>query len=141
GIVHRRRHERPAGPSGSRHRREVLPSLHGPQPLDAQAGLVRAFCENSGPTLEWLIGLAVEIPARESANAHMPGLAQAGVEDVWRGQRAQDQGYGLVQMLDKARRRPGVEVVLNTRVQSLLVEDGRVAGVVAATSRSARRQW
>ncbi|MBM4516441.1 FAD-binding protein [Rhodococcus hoagii] len=35
-------------------------------------GLVRAFCENSGPTLEWLIGLGVEIPARESANAHMP---------------------------------------------------------------------
>ncbi|MBM4516442.1 FAD-binding protein [Rhodococcus hoagii] len=34
-------------------------------------------------------------------------------------------------MLDKARRDQGVEVVLNTRVQSLLVEDGRVAGVVA----------
>ncbi|WP_337109712.1 FAD-dependent oxidoreductase [Prescottella equi] len=94
-------------------------------------GLVRAFCENAGPTLEWLIGLGVEIPARESANAHMPGLAQAGVEDVWRGHVPKDQGYGLVQVLDKARRDQGVEVVLNTRVQSLLVEDGRVAGVVA----------
>ncbi|QCQ92842.1 FAD-dependent oxidoreductase [Rhodococcus sp. SGAir0479] len=94
-------------------------------------GLVRAFCENAGPTLEWLIGLGVEIPARESANAHMPGLAQAGVEDVWRGHVPKDQGYGLVQVLDKARRDRGVEVVLNTRVQSLLVEDGRVVGVVA----------
>lgn len=94
-------------------------------------GLVRAFCENAGPTLEWLIGLGVEIPARESANAHMPGLAQAGVEDVWRGHVPKDQGYGLVQVLDRARRDQGVEVVLNTRVQSLLVEDGRVAGVVA----------
>lgn len=94
-------------------------------------GLVRAFCENAGPTLEWLIGLGVEIPARESANAHMPGLAQAGVEDVWRGHVPKDQGYGLVKVLDKARRDQGVEVVLNTRVQSLLVEDGRVAGVVA----------
>ncbi len=94
-------------------------------------GLVRAFCENTGPTLEWLIGLGVEIPARESANAHMPGLCQAGVEDVWRGHVPKDQGYGLVQALDKARRRRGVEAVVNTRVQSLLVEDGRVVGVVA----------
>lgn len=94
-------------------------------------GLVRTFCENAGPTLEWLIGLGVEIPARESANAHMPGLAQAGVEDVWRGHVPKDQGYGLVQVLDKARRDRGVEVVMNTRVQSLLVEDGRVTGVVA----------
>ncbi|MFD1812717.1 FAD-dependent oxidoreductase [Rhodococcus gannanensis] len=94
-------------------------------------GLVRAFCENAGPTLEWLIGLGVEIPARESANAHMPGLAQAGVEDVWRGHVPKDQGYGLVQVLDKARREHGVEAILNTRVQSLLVENGRVAGVVA----------
>lgn len=94
-------------------------------------GLVRAFCENSGPTLEWLIGLGVEIPARESANAHMPGLCQAGVEDVWRGHVPKDQGYGLVQVLDRARREQGVEVVMNTRVQSLIVDDGRVVGVVA----------
>ncbi|WFR73184.1 FAD-dependent oxidoreductase [Prescottella defluvii] len=94
-------------------------------------GLVRAFCENAGPTLEWLIGLGVEIPARESANAHMPGLCQAGVEDVWRGHVPKDQGYGLVQVLDKARRDQGVEVVMNTRVQSLIVEDGSVVGVVA----------
>ncbi len=54
-------------------------------------GLVRAFCENAGPTLEWLIGLGVDIPARESSNAHMPGLCQAGVEDVWRGHVPKDQ--------------------------------------------------
>ncbi len=72
-------------------------------------GLVRASVRNSGPTLEWLIGLGVEIPARESANAHMPGLAQAGVEDVGARARAQGSGYGLVQMLDKARRDQGVE--------------------------------
>ncbi|MGU3584343.1 FAD-dependent oxidoreductase [Rhodococcus sp. C26F] len=94
-------------------------------------GLVRAFCENAGPTLEWLIGLGVEIPARESSNAHMPGLCQAGVEDVWRGHVPKDQGYGLVQTLDRARRAHGVEAVLGTRVQRLLVEDGRVVGVVA----------
>ncbi|WP_416061832.1 FAD-dependent oxidoreductase [Rhodococcus indonesiensis] len=96
-----------------------------------QPGLIRTFCENAGPTLEWLIELGVQIPARESANAHMPGLCQAGVEDVWRGHVPKDQGYGLVQVLDKARRRHGVEVVLGTRVQKLLAEDGRVVGVVA----------
>lgn len=94
-------------------------------------GLVRAFCDNAGPTLEWLLGLGLEIPARVSSNAHMPGLCQAGVEDVWRGHVPKDQGYGLVQTLDRARRAQGVEAILGTRVQRLLVDDGRVAGVVA----------
>ncbi|RBM12535.1 FAD-binding dehydrogenase [Prauserella sp. PE36] len=94
-------------------------------------GLISAFCEHAGPTLEWLIGLGVEVPAKVSANAHMPGLCQAGVEDVWRGHVPKDQGYGLVQVLAKAARDRGVEVVLNTRVQRLLTEDGRVCGVVA----------
>ncbi len=94
-------------------------------------GLIRAFCENAGPTLEWLLGLGLEIPARVSSNAHMPGLCQAGVEDVWRGHVPKDQGFGLVQTLDRARRAQGVEAVLGTRVQRLLVEEGRVVGVVA----------
>ncbi|GGL39680.1 FAD-dependent oxidoreductase [Nocardia jinanensis] len=94
-------------------------------------GLVHTFCEQAAPTLEWLIGLGVEIPAVESGNAHQPGLARAGVEDVWRAHVPKDQGYGLVQALDRARRTHGVDVVLNTRVEELLVAGGRVAGVVA----------
>ncbi|WP_027946613.1 FAD-dependent oxidoreductase [Amycolatopsis taiwanensis] len=94
-------------------------------------GLIGAFCANAGPTLEWLIGLGVEVPARVSGNAHMPGLCQAGVEDVWRGHVPKDQGYGVVQVLAKAARSRGVEVVLNTRVERLIAKDGRVAGVVA----------
>ncbi|MBY6414075.1 FAD-dependent oxidoreductase [Rhodococcus sp. BP-252] len=94
-------------------------------------GLIRTFCENAGPTLEWLIELGVEIPAKVSGNAHQPGLSQAGVEDVWRGHVPKDQGYGLVQVLDAARRRHGIEVVLDTRVQALLTENGRVVGVIA----------
>ena len=93
-------------------------------------GLVKAFCDNAGPTLEWLIGLGVEIPAVVSSSAHEPGLCRAGVEDVWRGHVPKDQGYGLVQTLDAARKEHGVEVVLNSRVQRLLVEDGVVVGVV-----------
>ncbi|MFZ2175758.1 MAG: FAD-dependent oxidoreductase [Rhodococcus sp. (in: high G+C Gram-positive bacteria)] len=94
-------------------------------------GLIRTFCENAAPTLEWLIALGVEIPAVVSGNAHQPGLCQAGVEDIWRGHVPKDQGYGLVQVLDKARRAHGIEAILNTRVQKLIQEDGRVVGVVA----------
>lgn len=96
-----------------------------------EPGLVRAFCDNAGPTLEWLLELGVEIPARVSTNAHMPGLCQAGVEDVWRGHVPKDQGLGLVRVLEAACRRHGVETVLNTRVERLLTEGGRVVGVVA----------
>ncbi|GAB3743246.1 FAD-dependent oxidoreductase [Nocardiopsis nanhaiensis] len=96
-----------------------------------EPGLIRTFCENAGPSLEWLIGLGLEIPARVSTNAHMPGLSQAGVEDVWRGHVPKDQGLGLVGILTEACRRYGVEVVPNTRVERLLSEEGSVVGVVA----------
>lgn len=94
-------------------------------------GLLRSFCERSRTTFEWLLNLGLEVPAQRSQNAHMPGLARAGVEDVWRGHVPAGEGYGLVQVLDRARRDRGVEVVLRTRVERLLVEGGRVAGVVA----------
>ncbi|HEU4997912.1 MAG TPA: FAD-dependent oxidoreductase [Lapillicoccus sp.] len=94
-------------------------------------GLVRSFCERSRDTFEWLLGLGLEVPAQRSTNAHMPGLARAGVEDVWRGHVPAGEGYGLVQVLDAARREHGVEVVLRTRVERLVVEEGRVCGVVA----------
>ncbi|MBR8742685.1 FAD-dependent oxidoreductase [Nocardiopsis sp. MG754419] len=96
-----------------------------------EPGLIEVFCRQSGPTLDWLIGLGVEFPARISTHAHMPGLTRAGVEDVWRGHVPKDQGYGLVCALAAACRERGVEVVLNTRVERLLHEDGRVVGAVA----------
>ncbi|MFJ7241650.1 FAD-dependent oxidoreductase [Streptomyces olivaceus] len=94
-------------------------------------GLIKAFCAAAGPTLEWMLGLGLDVPAAVSPDAHTPGLCRAGVEDVWRGHVPRDQGYGLVQVLDRARRERGVEAVLNTRVERLLFEEGRVAGVVA----------
>lgn len=94
-------------------------------------GLVRRFCELTAPTLEWLLDLGVEVPARVSHDAHTPGLTRAGVEDVWRAHVPKDQGYGLVQVLDRARRARDVEAVLHTRVERLLVDGDRVAGVVA----------
>lgn len=98
-------------------------------------GLVRRFCELAAPTFEWMVGLGVEVPAQISGDAHTPGLTRAGVEDVWRAHVPKDQGYGLVQVLDKARKARGVEAVLHTRVERLVVDDvetgPRVRGVVA----------
>ncbi|GLY88869.1 FAD-dependent oxidoreductase [Actinoallomurus iriomotensis] len=94
-------------------------------------GLIRGFCHRSRDTFEWLLGLGLEVPAQRSTNAHMPGLTRAGVEDVWRGHVPAGEGYGLVQVLDRARRARGVEVVLRTRVERLLLDGDRVAGVVA----------
>lgn len=93
-------------------------------------GPVRMFCEESSSIIEWVTDLGVEIPTQVSHHAHMPGLSRAGVEDVWRGHVPKDQGYGLVQALDRTRRRLGVDLVLGTPVDDIVVRDGQVAGVV-----------
>jgi fumarate reductase flavoprotein subunit len=92
-------------------------------------GLIRTFCEQSTPTFEWLLGLGLNVPARRSANAHMSGLARAGVEDIWRGHVPEGEGAGLVAVLDAARRAHGVEVVFRSRVQGLLAGQAGVRGV------------
>ncbi|MDB5770432.1 MAG: Fumarate reductase flavoprotein subunit [Burkholderia sp.] len=94
-------------------------------------GPTMAYCRGAAPVVEWLKGLGLELPSKPSANAHTPGLTRAGVEDIWRGHVPKDQGYGLVQTLDRARRKLQVELILNTRVQKLLIEDGSVGGVIA----------
>ncbi|WP_433868771.1 FAD-dependent oxidoreductase [Saccharopolyspora sp. CA-218241] len=93
-------------------------------------GPTRAFCERSGPMVDWLLDLGVEIPARFSGDAHTPGLTRAGVEDVWRGHVPVDQGYGLVLALDRARRRLGVDLALGSRATDLLLGPDGVRGVV-----------
>ena len=92
-------------------------------------GLIRMFCEQSAPTFEWLLGLGLSVPARRSANAHMPGLARAGVEAVWRGHVPEGEGSGLVAVLDAARRARGAEVVFASRVEGLLADESGVHGV------------
>lgn len=93
-------------------------------------GPVRMFCEESSTIVDWVIELGVEIPAQISHSAHTPGLSRAGVEDVWRGHVPKDQGYGLVQALDKARARLGVDLALGSRVDDVLIRDGEIAGVL-----------
>lgn len=81
---------------------------------------MRILCEHSGPALEWLIGLGVQFPPDY--------LLCSGVDTVPRGHPSQ----GLADALINAAGAAGVEYALNTRVDQLLVENGRVVGVSAA---------
>ncbi|NLG21781.1 MAG: FAD-dependent oxidoreductase [Actinomycetales bacterium] len=94
-----------------------------------QPGLVRSICEAAAPTLHWLMDLGLEIPAQRSTNAHMPGLGHAGVEDVWRGHTPVGEGYAVVELLERTLRTHGAELALGSRVDGLLIDEGRVQGV------------
>jgi len=96
-----------------------------------QPGLIRRYCTESAATFEWLLSLGHEVPPHLSANSHQPGIRRVETESPRRGHIPAGEGYGLAQMLDAERRRMGVEVVLRTRVERILVADGRVTGVVA----------
>jgi fumarate reductase flavoprotein subunit len=90
---------------------------------EANPRIVRILSDQSGPGLEWLIGLGVEFPPEY--------LVCSGVEDVPRGHPSRGAGGSVAERLINAAGARGAEHVLNTRVESLLVEQGRVAGVRA----------
>lgn len=86
---------------------------------EANPAIMRVMCEQSGPALEWLIELGVEFPPDY--------LLCSGVDEVPRGHPS----LGVAQSLINAAGAAGVEYALGTRVDRLLVEDGRVVGVSA----------
>lgn len=79
--------------------------------------IARIMADQSGPALEWLISLGVEFPS--------DFLLCSGVEEVPRGHPS----LGVAPSLINAAGAEGVEVALGTRVDRLLVEDGRVVGI------------
>ncbi|PVX75708.1 FAD-dependent oxidoreductase [Paraburkholderia unamae] len=81
--------------------------------------IMRVMCEQSGPALEWLIGLGVHFPPEY--------LLCSGVDEVPRGHPS----HGVADALINAAGAAGVEYALGTRVDRLLVENGRVVGVSA----------
>lgn len=85
--------------------------------------LIRRFCEESAPTLEWLIGLGVVFPPE--------GLYISGVDDTPRGHHTHGSGAALFEHLLGAASARGVAVHSGVRVESLIVEDGAVVGVSA----------
>lgn len=85
--------------------------------------LIRRFCEESAPTLEWLLTLGVEIPVE--------GLYVSGVDDVPRGHHTHGSGLALFEKLHGAAAARGAEIHPNVRVESLVLEDGKIAGILA----------
>ncbi|WP_256094973.1 FAD-dependent oxidoreductase [Paraburkholderia nodosa] len=102
------------------------------------AALIRSFCKNATPTLEWLYSLGVECPAEHvhkvpgavyPCAAGRPGLYASGVEWPPRGHVPVGGGQAYIDALSQRCGALGVQIVLRTRVQRLLTEDGAVVGV------------
>jgi len=102
------------------------------------AGLIRRFCEQATPTLEWLLAMGVEVPAQLSKKpeglthasvGETPGLYTSGVEYPPRGHLPVGGGQAWIDALDNRFGALGGEVVFKTRVRKLLFEDGAVCGV------------
>lgn len=86
--------------------------------------IIRYIADNSGPTLEWLIGLGASFPPAF--------VVCSGVESVPRGHCCEGAGFALANLLINEAGAAGVETAVKTRVERLLLEDGRVVGVHAA---------
>ncbi|MEC9358568.1 MAG: FAD-dependent oxidoreductase [Pseudomonadota bacterium] len=85
--------------------------------------LIRIMSDLSGPTLEWLIELGAEFPEQ--------WLVCSGAESVPRGHPSTGAGSGIADSLINAAGARGIDTAFGTRVQKLIVEDGRVIGIEA----------
>jgi 3-oxo-5alpha-steroid 4-dehydrogenase len=118
----------------------------GPEPDEAK---VVAYAEASLGHFDWLVARGVEYDARLDLETQMApsgteGLVWSGGEDAWpfteiavpapRGHLAKTKrstGWLLMQTLAEAAVSAGVNVSFDTRVERLIVEDGRVVGAMA----------
>jgi fumarate reductase flavoprotein subunit len=91
---------------------------------ELRPGLIRLICDLSGPTLEWLISLGVNFPAAL--------LTKGGPETIYRSHPSHGLGEQIGQVLVNIAGAESVEYAVNTRISSLLVEEGRVCGVRAS---------
>lgn len=85
--------------------------------------IMRYVCDESGPTIEWLKSLGVIFPKEF--------LVKSGVENFPRGHSSEGAGGGIAEGLINRAGALGIETALGTRVEKLLIEDGRVVGVYA----------
>jgi fumarate reductase flavoprotein subunit len=91
-----------------------------------EPALAMRFCEESGPTLQWLIELGVDYPAE--------GLYRSGVDDTPRGHQCTGGGVALVQALAGRAAKLGTEIRYGVRVLDLVTVDHVVRGVRAGGS-------
>lgn len=83
--------------------------------------LVRRLCHDAAPAFEWLVSLGVAFDE--------DGLYPSGIDRIRRGHRARERGAGITDALEGALAGKGVDLALNTRVQGLVAEGGRVSGI------------
>jgi 3-oxo-5alpha-steroid 4-dehydrogenase len=118
----------------------------GPEPDEAK---VMAYAEASLGHFHWLVERGIEYDARLDVETQMApsgteGLVWSGGEDAWpfneiarpapRGHLAKttrSTGWLLMQKLAEAAVTAGADVSYDTRVERLVVDDGRVVGAVA----------
>ncbi|SPJ26046.1 FAD-dependent oxidoreductase [Palleronia abyssalis] len=86
--------------------------------------LVRRYCDMSGPTFEWMVDLGINFP--------LDNLYVSGVDKIRRGHRAGGHGAEIAEVLEGALSGRSVDLATQTRVEGLIVEDGRIAGVEVA---------
>lgn len=88
-----------------------------------EPALVRAYCEGAGDYIEWAIELGVEYQPDQLYNSSIAAIASGHVPT----------GYGarFLEVLHGHATSRGTQVVTNTRVERLLVENGQVVGVHA----------
>lgn len=85
--------------------------------------VIKKVCDESGPTVEWLIGLGTVFPHEY--------LVISGVDDVARGHPSAGAGAGIGDALINRAGVLEIQHALGTRVERLIVENGRVVGVHA----------
>ncbi|MGI9324332.1 MAG: FAD-dependent oxidoreductase [Pseudomonadales bacterium] len=88
---------------------------------DARPAIFRALADNCGPALEWLLELGIQFAPEY--------LTISGVDSVPRGHVCPEGGWGIARELINAAGAAGVEHVVDTRVQSLIIEDDTVVGI------------
>jgi fumarate reductase flavoprotein subunit len=88
-----------------------------------EPALVRTLCKQSTQAFEWLRAIGVGFT--------IDNLYASGVDKVRRGHRASGDGAGIVEALEGFLSGKAIDTVLETRVERLLVEEGRVCGIVA----------
>jgi fumarate reductase flavoprotein subunit len=90
---------------------------------DADPSVARRFCEAAAPTMQWLVELGVTF---EPENIY-----RAGLERSPRSHRPTGGGLAIVEALHRACRTRSIDFAFGNRVEQLVVENGRVAGVVS----------
>ncbi len=89
---------------------------------ETRPDIIRLFSERSAAAVEWLVELG----------ADYQWVVKSGVDTVPRGHCTVGAGDTIGGLLSEEVGAKGIETVLKTRVERLLVEDGRVVGVHAA---------